>query len=242
VILVSDNLLGGIHLGNRCLPLSHFMIQTEIWKDVKGYESLYKVSNLGKVYSIRRRGTVGGILAPSPNEDGYLKIKLCQGGMQKPMLVHRIAAIAFLENPLNLPFINHIDTDKTNNNIKNLEWCTPLHNVTHAKNNGLLAPLTGTDHPRTVFKKEEVMSIYKSTKTNAILAIEHNTSVTCIAKIKTGRTWGHLTGKRFNKSYVRLSAEAIQDILSSTLTRAALAKKYNVSWAAINKTIKRMRR
>jgi Mor family transcriptional regulator len=89
---------------------------------------------------------------------------------------------------------------------------------------------------------EEVMSIYNSTETNATLAVEYKTSETCIAKIKTGRTWGHLTGKRFSKSFTPLSAEAIQDIISSTLTRAALAKKYNVSWAAINKTIKRMRR
>ncbi len=155
------------------------------------------------------------------------------------MLVHRVVAIAFLDNPLSLPMVNHIDTDKTNNKVDNLEWCTAMHNSTHAKNNGLLIALTGTDHPRTTFTNDEVMAIYNSPETNAALAGEHETSEACIAKIKTGRTWGHLTGKHFSKSHTPLSTEAINDIISSSLSRAELARKYNVSWAAINKTIKR---
>ena len=106
----------------------------EIWKSVKGYEDYYSVSNLGRVKSNdRQRLGIGGsirnckgkILKANPNQSGHLIVNLYDNeGRSKKALVHRLVAIAFIENPDNLPCINHKDEDKTNNCVDNLEWRT----------------------------------------------------------------------------------------------------------------------
>jgi hypothetical protein len=111
----------------------------EIWRDVKGYEGFYMVSNLGRVKSLDRyvsRGcrypnkfqyVKGKIL--SPNKGGsYLQVVLNKGGKSKPFLVHRLVAEAFIDNPNNYPCVNHIDENKKNNCVDNLEWCTYKYN------------------------------------------------------------------------------------------------------------------
>ena len=104
----------------------------EIWKDVKGFEGFYKVSNLGRVKGLERvssdkRFLPERILATSLY-NGYFMAKLCVNGKSKRMLVHRLVATAFIPNPHNFPHINHIDENKTNNIVDNLEWCTPRYN------------------------------------------------------------------------------------------------------------------
>jgi len=108
--------------------------EEETWKDIKGYEGLYQVSNLGRVKSLER--TVAGkngsertirerILRPTPTRDGYLRVKLYDSsGKIKRFLVHRLVCEAFHENPENKPCVNHIDENKANNTTSNLEWCT----------------------------------------------------------------------------------------------------------------------
>lgn len=105
----------------------------EIWKDISGYEGLYRVSNLGKVESLRNNI----ILKQSPTKDGYLAVGLCNG-KTKTCRAHRLVAIAFIPNPDNLPEVNHIDGNKTNNSVDNLEWVTPLENTHHAIRTGLI--------------------------------------------------------------------------------------------------------
>lgn len=114
----------------------------EIWKDVVGYEGLYQVSNLGRVRSTDKydrlgRFHTGKILAIKDNGAGYLTLPLNRDGKHKMMLVHRMVAKAFVDNPNGYPQVNHIDGDKTNNVFTNLEWCTQSHNVKHAVNLGL---------------------------------------------------------------------------------------------------------
>lgn len=105
---------------------------TEIWKDIVGYESLYQVSNFGKIRSLRKRSRRFGpnalMLKPSRNGDGYLQVKLSGKGLIETARVHRIVAMAFIPNPENLPEINHIDENKENNRVSNLEWCTRSYN------------------------------------------------------------------------------------------------------------------
>lgn len=118
----------------------------EIWKPVKDYEGSYEVSNYGRVRSIDRyvfdkgkpsfRKGVDISICKMPQ--GYEFVTLYQENKQKHKLVHRLVAEAFIENPYNYNEINHIDCNKTNNIVSNLEWCSRKHNVEHAKRNGLL--------------------------------------------------------------------------------------------------------
>lgn len=97
----------------------------EIWKDVVGYEGLYKVSNLGNVYSnYVNRNLKGGYTL-----DGYRYVALRKNNVRKNNLVHRLVAEAFIPNPDNLPIINHKDENPHNNNVNNLEWCDYLYNL-----------------------------------------------------------------------------------------------------------------
>lgn len=115
----------------------------EIYKDVVGYEGLYQVSNLGNVKRISNYKCVNKkyldnyTLKPLDNGKGYYRIKLCKNNLSKRVMLHRIIAEAFIPNPNNYKTINHINGDKKDNRIENLEWCTQSQNVLHAFKNGL---------------------------------------------------------------------------------------------------------
>ena len=103
----------------------------EIWATIKGYEGLYEVSNHGNVRSLK----YGKIryLKPANNGNGYYFVNLSKNGIVKSFKVHRLVANAFIDNPLNLPQINHIDEDKTNNKVENLEWCNGRYNTRYSQ-------------------------------------------------------------------------------------------------------------
>ena len=98
----------------------------EIWKDIKGYEGLYQVSNLGRVKRFYQNNNL--IKKPSDDKDGYLIIGLWKEGKRKTFKVHRLVAEAFIKNTNNYPCINHKDEDPKNNLVDNLEWCTVEYN------------------------------------------------------------------------------------------------------------------
>ena len=101
----------------------------EIWKDIKGFEGKYQVSNLGRVRGFVR--VKGKILSYHPSSDGYLRAELRKDGKKIRFYVHRLVAQAFISNPDNLPEVNHKDEDKTNNKVDNLEWCTHEYNANY---------------------------------------------------------------------------------------------------------------
>ena len=112
------------------------MIDIEIWKDIKDYEGLYQVSNWGRVKSLNYNHTgKSKLLKPYDDTRGYLQVKLSKNRKSKNCLVHRLVATAFLENPENKPEINHIDEDKTNNRVDNLEWCEHKYNTNYGTRN-----------------------------------------------------------------------------------------------------------
>ena len=107
----------------------------EVWKDVVGWEESHTVSSLGRVMN-KRRGT---IIKQSYDTRGYPKLNLKANCKCKTVLVHRLVAEAFLPNPENKKTVNHIDCERTNNSVSNLEWATYKENIVHAWENGLYA-------------------------------------------------------------------------------------------------------
>ena len=98
----------------------------EIFKSIPGYDGMYEVSNYGRVKSLKRK--IHKFLKPAANHAWYLFVALSKDGKVKQYKVHRLVAQAFIKNPNNLPCVNHIDENKTNNNVNNLEWCTYKYN------------------------------------------------------------------------------------------------------------------
>lgn len=101
----------------------------EIWKHITGYED-YMISNLGRVKSLKNGKEK--ILRPGIQSSGYLCVTLYKNTKKKHYLVHRLVGETFLENPDNLPCINHKDEVKTNNSVDNLEFCSYQYNLTYA--------------------------------------------------------------------------------------------------------------
>ena len=127
----------------------------ELWKDVCGFEGLYKVSNLGRVSSCHytnHKGKKPIILKSTLSSTGYRHVQLYKNKKAYTVNVHRLVATAFIENPDDKPEVNHIDGNKSNNSVTNLEWVTTVENRQHALKTGLWesAPMrgrTGANNP-----------------------------------------------------------------------------------------------
>lgn len=111
----------------------------EIWKDVKGYEGLYQVSNFGRVKSLPRHRRAGNIfytqkehiMSQFDNSTGYKYVQLNVGQDKRIFFVHRLVATAFIPNPQQLKEVNHKNEIKSDNYVENLEWCTHKYNQTY---------------------------------------------------------------------------------------------------------------
>ncbi len=122
----------------------------EYWKNIQGFDDVFYISNIGRIKSASRelnypsrcgnpvtRMTKEKMLVLRPTRYGYIQTNLAHNGVNTMWFVHRLVAIAFIPNPYNFPHVNHIDGDKTNNNVENLEWCTNQENQIHAVRMGL---------------------------------------------------------------------------------------------------------
>jgi len=106
----------------------------EIWKNIYGYDGLYQISNYGKVKSLKYGKEQ--ILKPRKDKYGYLRVGLCKDGKVKNCQIHRLVGNAFIPNDdLSKTQINHIDEDKENNNVNNLEWCDCTYNINYGTRN-----------------------------------------------------------------------------------------------------------
>lgn len=173
----------------------------EIYKDIKGYEGFYQVSNFGNVRSLKRSGYQHGnskqtfkgrVLKQYLGEKGYYSITLSKDNKQKKIQVHRLVAMTFIDNPYKKPQINHIDGIKTNNKAENLEWCTGSENMKHAFKIGLQS-LSGEKNTMAKLTNNEVVLIRKCLKTGLFTQKEianiFGVARRTITDINLNKTW-----------------------------------------------------
>lgn len=183
-----------------------------IWKEIKGFEDLYEVSSLGEVRSKTRdrvvnsvRGTflrplVGRTLKPFFREKHYATVNLSNGKMKNPKMIHRLVAEAFLEQDPQRTNVNHINGNKHDNRVENLQWCTTKENLHHSreilKNKGK------------VFNYEQIVTIIKLYSMGAKikdLASLSNVSRQAIGQAVNGKRWtDHVAVKEALKKYLNI--------------------------------------
>lgn len=165
-------------------------MREEIYIDLPEFEDRYQISNNGNVYS----KITSKILVRVYDSDGYTMVNLYKfkgDTRNKSKKIHRLVAQAFIPNPDNLPQVNHKNGVKTDNNIENLEWCTALHNTTHANKIGLRNNL-GSNNPSAKLNENQVREIkIELTKEVSMykLAKLFNVSQKTIWRIKNNIKW-----------------------------------------------------
>lgn len=176
-------------------------MSAEIWKDIEGYEDAYKVSNIGRVLSCDRKKTNGKtirsrIMKTPVAGDGYNIVMLTDyGGLRKYFRVSRLVASAFVHNPGNKPYVNHIDGNKLNDTEDNLEWCTAKENTKHALVTGLIIKPRGENHHQSKLSNNNVVQIRQLLAEGISLiktAEMFEVSPACIWMIKKNINWKYL--------------------------------------------------
>lgn len=155
-------------------------------KDVKGYEGRYKVTRDGKLYSVKSKRFIGHL-----NAYGYYRASLQVGKYKyKTFFIHRLVAEAYIPNPENKPYINHIDGNKTNNCVSNLEWCTPQENIMHAYKTHLMdipKPRKGEANGNAKFSDAVIKEIVESNMKQKDICKKYGISRGYIWKLRAGQ-------------------------------------------------------
>lgn len=183
------------------------IIEGEIWKPVIEYENVYEVSNLGRlrskpVFVVNDSifGDLGGYIKnikiknQTINRDGYLTSKLCFNGKCRRLTVHRLVAKAFIPNPNKYSQVNHMDGNKFNNTLENLEWVSAAQNTKHAWETGLITNehMLGSNHHSSKLIEEDVLDIRNSNLTRKQLAEKYSISLSTVNDIIRRKSWKHI--------------------------------------------------
>lgn len=207
----------------------------EIWKRFKDTD--YQVSNLGNVVSVYN----GKQLKPFMN-DRYLVVDLFAYTVRQRIAVHRMVAIAFIENPDNKEYVNHIDGNKLNNCVDNLEWVTASENSIHAVATGL-SPIGEAKTLAKLTEKDvlEIQAAFEAGEKDFVLAEKYGVTSGVISSIRLGKTWKHVSGKVFAPSgpnpVKKLSGEdipVIRQMFLDGFNDADIGRKFNVARGTIN--------
>lgn len=200
----------------------------EVWKDIKGYEGLYQISNLGRIKSLygwngRRYLEREKILKPTTKNDErstYPRaiIKLTKNKKSKDYKVHRLVAQTFIPNPKNKPQVNHIDGNPLNNRVENLEWCTDRENKIHAykylrKKN---------------YDEEKIISQYYQNVVPSKICKDNNISKTVYRYILKKNNLA-CQGNAFWKNKYNINLNQLKEDIKNGMTNKELVNKYNCS-------------
>lgn len=167
----------------------------ETWKDIVSYEGIYQVSNKARIKRIMsRKNASNKIINYNICPKGYHKVCLTTNGKNKTFTVHRLIIGAFIPNPENKPFVNHIDGNKLNNNIENLEWCTQKENIEHAWKTGLAKAKKGEECYQSVLMEKDVLEIRKIGRSQTLmqLSLNYKVNIATISKILLRQRWKHI--------------------------------------------------
>jgi hypothetical protein len=149
----------------------------------------YNVSTDGSVTNVN----TGRTLKPEITQNGYMRVTLCAKGRMKRFLLHRLVAIVHIENPQQKPCVNHIDGDKANNKVSNLEWCTFSENESHSYSSlGKVVP-SGVDHYNTKLTQEDrnsIVAMRRAGETCRSIASKMGLSHQHVSEISRGRVRG----------------------------------------------------
>lgn len=173
----------------------------ENWKEIEGFEGYYAISDKGRVMSCDRKivekntGSVvtrKSTILKNITTQGYSRVSLSRNDKKYAKMVHRLVAIAFIPNPYNKREVNHIDGDKNNNHVSNLEWVTPKENTKHAWDTGLCKPSFGESHGCSKFKNEDILLIRSCNYSTPVLANMYKVNKSTINRIKKRVSWKHI--------------------------------------------------
>lgn len=179
----------------------------EIWKPIEGYEGLYEISNLGRVKRLKRtieqtnkwgkfKRTLPELILNPPLQYGYPRVGLWKDGKPVSHVVHRLVAIHFLPNPENKPVINHIDANKENNRVDNLEWCTQQENIDHSWKEGLQNPRKGEAHENSKLTRNDVLDIRNAYRLGCFpmscISEAYGVTVSHVCNIINRKVWKHI--------------------------------------------------
>lgn len=168
----------------------------EVWKDIEEFDNRYQVSNLGRVRSLYNNKQVMRkepyILKIIEDRYGYNRVSITLYRKNHLKSIHRLVANCFLEKIENKDQVNHIDGNKKNNSIENLEWCNHLENMQHASLLGLIKGLKGEKCPTSKLNQlqiDEIRELYKCGKTQTELSRTYNISQGQIGRIVRNERW-----------------------------------------------------
>lgn len=166
-------------------------------RPIPGHEAEYAVTADGRVFSLNYRMKAGRVqeLAQARHPEGYMRVKAYGICKTSPTPVHRLVALAFIPNPQGLPQVNHIDGDKGNNRVANLEWVTNARNQQHAHEIGIKVALRGSEHHGAVIDEDKEAWIKRALRaghTTKRITASFGVSKHIVHDIRRGKTWRHV--------------------------------------------------
>lgn len=158
----------------------------EVWKDIEDYEGLYQVSSFGRVKRIKS----DRVLTGCKNTGGYIQVHLSKNNVVSNKLIHRLVAGAFIPKSENKPQVNHIDEDKTNNRVDNLEWSTAKDNLNHGTRNERSSKTKSIPIIAINLKSGDVEEFYGTNECARQLRLNHS-HITSVLKGRYKQTGGY---------------------------------------------------